>query len=122
MFPILSLLAALIPTLNYGVTRVIDKYTGGAKPSNAQEELTLKQADVAQLEALAKLDDASGASQWVVNIRALQRPFAITVILGIWGTYVFKNGMSPDDIMNLASAAVFYLFGERTRMYIAKAK
>lgn len=122
MIQFLPMLAALIPTLNYAANRAIDYYTGGPKPSNAQEAIALKQADIAQLEAIAKLDDSDGSSQWVTNIRSLMRPFAVTVILSVWAAYVFNTGISSDDIMNLASAAVFYLFGDRTQMAITRGK
>ena len=122
MFAFLPVLAALIPTINYGVTRAIDHFTGGPKPSNAQEAIALKQADIAQLEALSKLDNADGAPSWVIAIRALQRPFAVLVILGVWAASAYKYGIASEDLMNLAEAAVFYLFGDRTTMALTKGK
>lgn len=119
MFDPITILAALIPTIKYGVERVIDYKTGGPKPSNAQEAIALKQADIQQLEALAKLDNAEGASQWVINIRSLQRPVATAVILTMWAVYAYKAGISAQDMQNMAAAAVFYLFGDRTTMSIS---
>src|SRR3990167_6362725 len=116
MFDPLTLLAAGIPTLNYVITRITDYFTGGPTPRNAQEAIELKKVDISQMEALAKLDNADGAPSWVVPIRALQRPFAVLVILSMWSVYVYKTGISSQDMMNLASAAVFYLFGQRTQM------
>lgn len=122
MIPLLPILAAFIPTLNYGINRVIDAYTGGPKPSNAQEALALKNADVEQLKALALLDNSDGASKWVVNIRALMRPAASAVVLLVWGTYAIKTGISAEDLMSLAEAVIFYLFGDRTQMYLQKGR
>ena len=122
MFDPLTLLAAGIPTLNYVITRIADYFTGGPTPRNAQEAIELKKVDISQMEALAKLDNADGAPSLVVAIRALQRPFAVLVILSMWSVYVYKTGISSQDMMNLASAAVFYLFGQRTQMELVRKK
>lgn len=119
MFDPFTILAALIPTVQYGIQRIIDYKTGGPKPTNAAEAIALKQADVAQLEALGKLDNADGASRWVINIRGLQRPVATAVILGMWSIYAYRVGITAEDMQNMAAAAVFYLFGDRTAMYIS---
>lgn len=116
MFDPFTILAALLPTLQYGATKIIDKYTGGPSPSSAEEALKLKQADVAQLEALAKLDNADGASRWVTNVRAMMRPLAVTAVLGMWSFYAFKMGITAMDMQNMASAVMFYLFGDRLTM------
>jgi hypothetical protein len=119
-FDPITILAAFVPTLSYVAQRVTDYFTGGPKPRNAQEAIELKKADIEQLKALAELDNSDGAPSWVVAIRALQRPFAVFVILVMWSVYVYKVGIAAEDMMNLASAAVFYLFGQRTQMYLSK--
>ena len=120
MFDPFTILAALIPTIKYGVERVIDYNTGGPKPSNAKEAIEINDAEARKLEALSKLDNSEGAAQWVINIRALQRPIAVLVILTMWSLYAVQSGISAQDMQNMASAAIFYLFGDRTTMFLSE--
>ena len=123
-FSMLTILSSLIPSLGYALKRVIDYKTGGAAPSNAQEAAAQSDADVRKLEALAKLDNADGASQWVINIRALQRPVVVFATLFSWicMTLAGLSGLSVNMqiyiiVANTASSVFFYLFGDRTLMY-----
>lgn len=122
---IFTMLSALIPTGSYIAKRVTDYYTGGSKPSNTSEEVDLKQADTARLEALAKLDNAVGASTWVVNVRAMQRPIVVFIVLLTWALMtlgiVHMSLQSYVITANLASSVIFYLFGDRSLMYSLQA-
>lgn len=115
-----TILAALIPTLKYAFTRMIDYKTGGPKPTNAQEAVQLGDVEIRRLEAVAKIDNADGASTWVVNIRALQRPIVVFVVLVVWAFIALNNQIQVSLITDLASTVIFYLFGERTAMAIQK--
>lgn len=76
-------LPALIPAATDGIKALINKFTGGAgaQPANVDEALKMISADTTRLEALAKLDSVGNVSQWVANIRALQRPVASILII-----------------------------------------
>ena len=120
MFDPLSVLAAIIPTLKYAFTRIVDYKTGGPKPSNAQEAVALGDLEIRRLEAISKLDDSEGASPWVVNIRAMQRPLVVFLVLLTWVYVVLNNQVAVNTVCELASLVFFYLFGERTSMAIMK--
>lgn len=113
-------MAAVLPTLNYVITRVTDHFKGGPKHRNADEAIKLYQSEVEKLKALAQLDVSEGASSWVMNIRALMRPAAASVILVMWSIYAYKVGIASNDMMNMASAVMFYLFGERVQMRLER--
>lgn len=123
-FSIGTILTALIPTLTYGAKRVIDYKTGGATPINNTEAIERRKADVEVLNAISKLDNADGASQWVINFRAMQRPSVVYIVLLNW-TIITIAGLFGHFvdlqvyiiISNLASSIFFYLFGDRSLMY-----
>lgn len=115
-----TVLSAFIPLVSSVITRVVDHFTGGPKPQNVKEQIDLNASEVSKLEALAKIDNADGASQWIVDVRAAQRPIAVGLILAVWGVLALHNGVSFELVQDLASSAVFYLFGDRTMMYINK--
>lgn len=121
---IYTVLAALIPTGNYVIKRFVDYYTGGKEPVNSKEYSESRKADAEVLQALADLDGQQETYKWVAAIRQLQRPIAVTLILSNWTILTVAGlfGLNVDlqiyvVTANLASAAVFYLFGDRTLMY-----
>ena len=114
----ITILSAFIPTIASVVTRVVDHFTGGPQPQSVKEQIDLNDSEVKKLQALSQFDSSDGASYWVVNIRALQRPIAVFLILGVWGLLASVHGVSITLVQDLASSAVFYLFGDRTQMYI----
>lgn len=122
MFDPITIGAALIPILSHVVTRVTDHFTGSAKPQNTQEAIALFNAETEKLKALADLDSSDGAPMWVLAVKGLIRPFAAAVILTTWSYISVTHGISIDAVCDLASAAVFYLFGNSTMMAITRGK
>jgi len=124
MFDPITLVTALLPAVSDGVRGLINKWTGGAgaKPANVEEAVKLMGAEVDRLRALAELDKPEGVSTWVANIRALQRPTAVLLILISWiGVGFWSQDENLINITsNLAASVVFYLFGDRTYMYFKK--
>jgi hypothetical protein len=117
----ITILTAFIPVLTQGARGLINKWTGGAgaKPATVEEAVKLGDLDIRRLEALAKLDEASGTSQWVSNVRGIQRPVAVGLVLLTYVIVVGTPGSTQavlDMVANLASSAMFYLFGDRTLM------
>ena len=126
----ISMLTMFAPVISDGIRGLVNKFTGnaGAEPANVEEAVKLVEADIRRLEAIAKLDKVEGdVSLWVNNIRALQRPIATGVVLVSWiGLLVMYGNTEPqnviDIISNLASAVIFYLFGDRSYMHFKKRK
>lgn len=117
-------LAALLPLFTDIGKGVIGRWINPeAKPANVDEVIKLRSSDIDRLKALAELDKGEGgASQWVVNVRQLQRPVALLLVIGAWLASII---MQADDSVvrmtsDLASAGVFYLFGDRTLMYLKR--
>jgi hypothetical protein len=118
MTPILlSILSALIPVGVEGVKQALNTWTGGPKPTTIDEQIKLESAEVAKLEALAKLDNPYGTPrQWVIDLRASARYLAaFAVIIGGVGVCFVKD--APVEIravgLEAASTAFGFLFGTR---------
>ena len=113
---ITALLSALIPVGVEGTKQLINKAVGGPKPTTIDEQIKLDQADIARLEAVAKLDDPHGTpSQWVVDLRASARYIAAWAVILGGGAVLF----TPADLQVKAlaveaiSVAFGFLFGTR---------
>ena len=113
---ITALISALIPVGVEGAKQVINKVVGGPKPTTIDEQIKLDQADIARLEAVAKLDDPHGTpSQWVVDLRASARYIAAWAVILGGGAVLF----TPADLQVKAlaveaiSVAFGFLFGTR---------
>ena len=119
-----TLIPALLPAAADGVRGLFNRLTGGAgaKPANVSEVVTLMEADTNRLKVVAEIDKAGNISQWVANIRALQRPVAIVGIIAGYLVAVMTNA-DPDvtlDLSQYAQMVTFYLFGDRTYSYFKK--
>ncbi len=121
-----TILPAFIPVITDGVRGLINKVTGGAgaKPANVAEVVTLMDAETKRLEALAKIDHAEGVSQWVSNVRAMQRPVvsAMTITAYVGAVALAKDAEVVNGLGVYAQMVTFYLFGDRTYMYMKKGK
>jgi len=111
----LTVLTALIPVFSDGVKSIVHRFTDrGPVPQNVDDAIKMMGASTQQLEALSKMDAVEGpVHTWVNDVRSLQRPVAVVgVLLGFW--------LHPQSELwsNLAGCAVFYLFGDRTYMYL----
>lgn len=126
--PLLTLLLpALIPVVADGVRSLFGWIFGssGAQPQNVEEQIKLMSAEVAKLEALAKLDAPAGnISTWVADLRASFRYLAAAlIIIGTFGLIGVKaaGGAISDEVIDVClqlSGSVFsFLFGDR--MYLS---
>lgn len=119
---IFSVLTAFIPTASYSIKRIVDYNTGGKDKIDTASYVAMREADAKVLEIINRTPP--NTSRWVSNIIALQRPIAVLAILLNW-IVVTVYGLSGGNIdlqiyvitSNLASSAVFYLFGDRSLMY-----
>ena len=111
-----TILPALLPAAVDGVKNIIEAKTRPPVPLSPADQVALADADVRRIEALAQLDATAGPiHQWVNDIRALQRPAAVTVILGayVYGSVAGLDAAVVDRLADFASMVTFYLFGER---------
>lgn len=120
-----SLLPALFPALADGVRGLFNKLTGGAgaQPANVNEVVQLMEADTKRLQALAQMDQPGGnVHMWVADIRALQRPLATALIIAGYLYALYANDHLPPATMagieSYAQMVTFYLFGDRSYMYL----
>jgi hypothetical protein len=109
-----------IPFVTKFVDRLMDKFLpSNPKARSAEEQIKLNASEVERINAVAKLDNSEGASTWVVNIRSLQRPIAVIIILGTWSVVALQGQIDKSVLENLASCCMFYLFGYLPTMSIS---
>lgn len=130
-FDPITILSAVLPSVINGIDRLIGHFTGGPRPQTVQELVELKELDIRQYEALAQMEGSmEGVSPWVANLRALQRPLVtygiIALFVGVVTYLSLTGGLEGNTLMSylfdMASSVTFYLFGDRTSMYLSKRK
>lgn len=105
-----ALISALIPVGVEGTKQLINKAVGGPKPTTIAEQIELEKADIARLEAVAKLDDPHGTpSQWVVDLRASARYLAAWMVILGGGAVLFTG--ADIQVKALAVEAISVAFG-----------
>lgn len=122
-----EILAAFLPLIIDAVKTGIAKWRGRDVPpiTNADDYARIADVDVRKLEALARLDAVGETSQWVADIRALQRPAVVAAVGLTWVYSAALTTMPPEKfalVSELASAVFFYLFGERVSLYMQRAR
>ena len=119
-----TLLTMFAPALIDGAKGLINKVTGGAgaTPANVEEVVTLMKAkdesaktEVERIRALHEIDNVQDVSRWVNNVRAMQRPVVIGLVMATWVASMFIGMPLPlvEGATNIASAVISFLFGER---------
>jgi hypothetical protein len=111
-----TIVGALLPVAVESGKQLITKWVGGVKPTTIDEQIKLDQAEVARLEALARLDTPVGTpSQWVIDLRASARYVgALAVIaVGISALYVPVEENIRTLALEAANIAFGFLFGSR---------
>ena len=123
-------LPALLPAVADGLKGVFQKFFGGTKPVNVDEQIKLMQAETEKLRVIAELDKPSDKiSVWVADLRASFRYLAAGFIListmMFVAFYFFLVTNDPKnvalvtlmpvlDILLQLSASVFsFMFGDR---------
>ena len=116
------ILPSLIPVAVDGVRGLINKFTGGAgaKPSNPDDVVKLMEAETKRLQALANLEGAGQTYKWVEAVRKLQRPFygLAALIMYMWAISSDVDAATVTEISQWVQMFGFYLFGDRTYMYL----
>jgi hypothetical protein len=116
---ITAIISSVLPGAMDWIGALVNRWTGGAGalPKNVDEVIKLKQAEVAQIEALAKLDQPGpNVSAWVANLRASFRPIIAISSLAVAVIATFTTGLPPEALNTIymfASSVTAYLFGER---------
>ena len=120
------ILPAVVPALTDGVRGIFAKLTGGAggTPQNVNERIQLMQAETERLKALAEIDKPAGEpSKWVVDVRAIFRYAAITLIWLATIFAVFTPSVEQGIVimlLELSGACMSFVIGER--MYLSLKK
>lgn len=127
-----SLLPALFPAISDGVRGIFGMLTGnkGAQPQSVDQVIQLMNADIERLKVLSALDSPAGnVHAWVSDIRALQRPAAVALVLAAYlvtVTYTLNGHVVPasvlDGVAQYAQMVTFYLFGDRSYAYLKGGK
>jgi hypothetical protein len=111
-----TIVGALLPVAVESGKQLITKWVGGVKPTTIDEQIKLDQAEVARLEALARLDTPVGTpSQWVIDLRASARYVgALAVIaVGVSTLYIPVEEQIRTLALEAANIAFGFLFGAR---------
>lgn len=119
MLPLLTvLLPALAPAITDGIRGLIARFTGnaGAQPVNVDERIRLMEAETNRMTALAMLDQPGGIpAQWIVNVRAIYRYVAITLIwlLLWWAVATDQQPALTMVLLDMCGATLSFIIGER---------
>lgn len=113
---LVTLLAALLPLGTEAGKYLIQRYLAPdqVKPGTFAELLQLRGQDLDLFKAMQGGDGDS--YPWVAAIKQLQRPLFGVCVLSVWAWQEAHGGAS-SDVVNMASAFGFYLFGDRTLFY-----
>jgi hypothetical protein len=121
-------ITALFPVLADGARGLLARLTGsrGAQPQNVAEAIQLMEAETQRLTALAQLDTPSGnVHAWVADVRALQRPAAVALVLLVYGMTIYYRATGhtlpatvEEGVLTYAQMVTFYLFGDRSYAYL----
>ena len=111
-----SIIGALVPVGVEGIKQIINRFTGGVKPTTVAEQVELERIDIERIEAIAKLDAPAGTpSQWVIDLRASARYIGALFVIAVGIGTLFLN--VPADIQRIgieaANIAFGFLFGSR---------
>jgi len=111
-----SIIGALVPVGIEGIKQVINRLTGGVKPTTVAEQIELEKIDISRIEAIARLDTPTGTpSQWVIDLRASARYIGALFVIAIGISTIFLN--VPEQIQRIgieaANIAFGFLFGSR---------
>jgi hypothetical protein len=111
-----SIIGALVPVGVEGIKQLINRFTGGVKPTTVAEQIELEKMDISRIEAIAKLDAPAGTpSQWVIDLRASARYIGALFVIGVGIGTLFFN--VPAEIQRIgieaANIAFGFLFGSR---------
>ncbi len=111
-----TILGALVPVAVEGGKQLITKWAGGVKPTTIDEQIKLEQADVARIEAIAKLDTPIGTpSQCVVDLRASARYLGALLVIGVGVSTLYYpvSDAIRTIALEAANIAFGFLFGSR---------
>jgi hypothetical protein len=117
----ITALAALLPLGIEAGKAAIQRWLAPeqVKPVDFGQALELRRLELDHFKAM----QGGGESyRWVAAVRELQRPIFSAGVLAVWA-WQAASGEPAPDVVNMASAVGFYLFGDRTLFYVkGKAK
>lgn len=112
-----TILGALVPVGVEGIKQVINRFTGGPKPTTVEEQLKYDSNEIERLKTVAALDVPVGQpSQWVVDLRASARYVGALIVVAAGIGSLFVPRMDPTTqtlALEAANIAFGFLFGTR---------
>jgi hypothetical protein len=111
-----TIIGALVPVAAEGIKSAINKWMGGVKPLNIDDQIKLDQSEISKLEAIAKLDTPGGTpSQWVIDLRASARYLAAGLVIAGAVASIFTSVEPQVKVLALEAANIVFgfLFGSR---------
>jgi ABC-type multidrug transport system permease subunit len=128
-----------MPAVADGLKGVFQKFFGGTKPVNVDEQIKLMQAETEKLRIIADLDrPAANISQWVADLRASFRyiaaGFILVTTMGFVIYYFNLVYVDPankalatllpilDMLLQLAASVFSFMFGDRVYLGLKGAK
>lgn len=116
----ITILSAFLPLLVQGGKAAINKWLGETnfKPASIEEFTAIKDKE---LELFKAINQAGGNNQsypWVEAVIRLQRPFVVACVLLAWAYGHYMEWEDTSALDNAASVVSFYLFGERSMLYL----
>lgn len=125
-FILTTILPLIAPVFADGIRGIFAKFTGGAggQPQNVNERIMLMNADTERVKALAAVDTPFGQpSQWIVDIRAIFRYAAITLIWLVTAITIFSPDVSESIkfmLLDVSGATMSFVIGERLYLNLKK--
>lgn len=124
------ILPALLPAVADGLKGVFQKFFGGTKPVNVDEQIKLMEAETNKLRVIAELDKPSDKiSVWVADLRAsfryLAAGFILVACMFFVSYYFYIVTTDPgnaglvtlmpilDILLQLAGSVFSFMFGDR---------
>lgn len=110
------ILPAIVDLVKGGAGAISRKFVG----MSVEDEIKLKNSDVEKLKALAALDNPNGTpSQWVIDVRAIYRYAAATLVIIVGCILVYMANGNKDLVLaglEFIGMPFGFIFGER--MYL----
>lgn len=120
----ITILSTFLPLLVQGGKAAINKWLGETnfKPASIEEFVQIKDKELELFKAINQAGGNNVSYPWVEAIIRLQRPFVVACVLTTWAYAHYLAWEDTSSIDNAASVVAFYLFGERSMLYLKGAK
>ena len=93
------------------------------KPATIEQYAKMKEIDLEFFKTMNEAGGGNASYPWVEAIIRLMRPTIGIIVLGTWAYLALVgSGVVNEQVSNFASVIGFYLFGERSLLYVKNKK